>query len=199
LQVRRVLRGGTRRLFLGMGAFEFGNCAATLLILRATELLTAGRGEDAATRMGLLLYVAYNVAATLSSIPAGHLGDRRGTKVALVGGAGAFLVAYVLFAATGANVPVLIISFVLAGVGIGFAETGETAAVAARASEEIRGSAFGLLAGLQSAGNLVASAVAGLLWTAVSPRAAFLWLAAWMLAAIVAFMSLDEHRAKARE
>jgi MFS family permease len=199
LQVRPVLRGGTRRLFLGMGAFEFGNCAATLLILRATELLTAGRGEDAATRMGLLLYVAYNVAATLSSIPAGHLGDRRGTKVALLGGAGAFLVAYVLFAATGANVPVLIVSFVLAGVGIGFAETGETAAVAARASEEIRGSAFGLLAGLQSAGNLVASAVAGLLWTAVSPRAAFLWLAAWMLAAIVAFMSLDEHRAKARE
>ncbi len=194
LQVRPVLRGGTKRLFLGMGAFEFGNCAATLLILRATELMTPGRGEDAATQMGLLLYVAYNVAATLSSIPAGHLGDRRGTKMALVGGAAAFFIAYVLFATTGGSMPVLFVSFLLAGVGIGFAETGETAAVAARAPEAIRGSAFGLLAGLQSAGNLAASAVAGILWTAVSPRAAFFWLAGWMLIAIAAFMTLDEHR-----
>ena len=199
LQVRPVLQGGTRRLFLGMGAFEFGNCAATLLILRATELLTPGRGEDAATQLGVVLYIAYNLAATLSSIPAGHLGDRRGTKVALLGGAGAFLAAYLLFATVGANVPVLAASFVLAGVGIGFAETGETAAVAARAGEEIRGSAFGLLAGLQSAGNLAASVVAGLLWTAISPRAAFLWLAAWMAAAIIAFAMLDDERRNRRQ
>ncbi len=199
LQVRPVLRGGTRRLFIGMGAFEFGNCAATLLILRATELLTPGRGEHAATQMGLLLYVAYNVAATLSSIPAGHLGDRRGTKVALLGGAAAFLAAYVLLATTGAKLPVLLVSFILAGIGIGFAETGETAAVATRAPEAIRGSAFGLLAGLQSAGNLAASVIAGVLWTAVSPQAAFLWLASWMLVAIIAFMTLDEHRPTAQE
>ena len=44
-QVRPVLRAGMRRLFVGMGAFEFGNCAATLLILRATELLQPGRGR----------------------------------------------------------------------------------------------------------------------------------------------------------
>ena len=154
LQVRPVLRGGTTRLFVGMGAFEFGNCAATLLILRATELLQPGRGEARPPAVGVLLYVAYNVAATLSSIPAGHLGDRRGTKVTLVLGAAAFLAAYVLFADAGATLPVLAAGFVLAGVGIGFAETGETAAVAARAPEAIRGSAFGLLAGMQSAGNL---------------------------------------------
>ena len=37
VQVRPVLRGGLGRLFLGVGAFEFGNAAATLLILRATD------------------------------------------------------------------------------------------------------------------------------------------------------------------
>ena len=93
LQVRPVLRGGLGRLFAGMGAFEFGNCAATLLILRATELLEPGRGQDRAASIAVLLYVAYNSAATLASLPAGHLGDRRGTRLVLLGGAGAFLAA----------------------------------------------------------------------------------------------------------
>lgn len=48
----------------------------------------------------------------------------------------------------------------------------------------IRGSAFGLLAAVQSFGNLAASAIAGLLWTVVSPGAAFAYLATWMLVAV---------------
>ena len=194
LQVRPVLRAGMTRLFVGMGAFEFGNCAATLLILRATELLQPAYGPDTAARIGVLLYVAYNAAATLASIPAGHVGDRRGSRVTLVIGAGAFLAAYLLFAGVGARIPVLAAGFVLAGVGIGFAETGETAAVAARAPEAVRGSAFGLLAGMQSAGNLLASTIAGVLWTAVSPTAAFAWLAVWMAIAVLAFVMLPTDR-----
>jgi MFS family permease len=75
--------------------------------------------------------------------------------------------------------------FVFAGVGIGFAETAESAAVAGLAPEELIGSAFGLLAAVQSFGNFAASAVAGVLWTLVSPRAAFAYLAAWMLLSLV--------------
>ncbi|MGZ8631625.1 MAG: MFS transporter [Actinomycetota bacterium] len=194
LQVRPVLRLDLGRLFAGMGAFEFGNCAATLLILRATELLEPGRGQDRAASIALLLYVAYNVAATLTSLPAGHLGDRRGTRLVLLGGSVTFLAAYLVFAGSGANIPVLAAGFVLAGVGIGAAETAEHAAVATRADESVRGSAFGLLAALQSAGNLAASAVAGILWTAFSPTVAFIWLAAWMLAAVLAFLTMPGDR-----
>jgi MFS family permease len=86
----------------------------------------------------------------------------------------------------GASLLVLALFFVTAGIAIGFAETAEHAAVAALAPEELRGSAFGLLAAIQSVGNLAASAVAGGLWTLVSPRAAFLYLAAWMLLALAA-------------
>lgn len=188
LQVRPVMRGALGRLFVGMGAFEFGNAAATLMILRATELLTPGRGEHAAAQIAVLLYVGYNLAGTLASIPAGHLVDRRGSLLALVGGTLAFLLAYLTFAGTGASVAVLGLAFVLAGVGIGLVETAEATAVATLAPEPVRGSAFGLLAATQSAGNLAASAVAGILWTAVSPRAAFLWLATWMVAALIAFL-----------
>ena len=60
--------------------------------------------------------------------------------------------------------------------------------MAAEAPQELRGSAFGLLATVQSAGNLLASSMAGLLWTLVSPSAAFTYLVAWMAAASIALV-----------
>ena len=76
------------------------------------------------------------------------------------------------------------VAFVLAGVGIGCAETAEHAAVAAFAPQEIRGSAFGLLATVQAIGNVAASVIAGLLYTVASPMVAFVYLAVWMLIAL---------------
>jgi hypothetical protein len=37
---------------------------------------------------------------------------------------------------------------------------------------------------VESFGNLAASAIAGLLWTAISPRAAFIYPAGWMVLAL---------------
>jgi len=68
-------------------------------------------------------------------------------------------------------------------------ETAEHAAVAALAPVELRGSAFGLLAAVQSFGNLAASTIAGLLWTATSPRVAFAYLVTWMLLALVGLLA----------
>jgi hypothetical protein len=74
---------------------------------------------------------------------------------------------------------------VLAGVGIGAAETAEHAAVASLAPADVRGSAFGVLAAVQSAGNVAASAVAGILWTVFSPSVAFTYLTVSMLLALL--------------
>ena len=63
----------------------------------------------------------------------------------------------------------LALPFIAAGAGIGAAEIAEHAAVAASAPENMRGSAFGLLAAIQALGNVAANAIAGILWTAVSP------------------------------
>jgi MFS family permease len=180
-QVRPVLRGRLGRLFVGIGAFEVGNVAATLLILRATELLDESRSHDRAVEIALLLYAGYNLAATSASLLGGHFGDRRGAVSLFALGVGAFLVAYVGFVLAGASIAVLALTFALAGIGIGFVETAEHASVAQLAPSETRGSAFGLLAAVQSFGNLAASAVAGLLWTLVSPAAAFVYLSGWMV------------------
>ncbi|HEX5924785.1 MAG TPA: MFS transporter [Baekduia sp.] len=187
IQVRPVLTGKLGRLLVAVSAFEPGNIAATLLILRATELLTPGHGKDNAAQLALAPYTAYNIAATAISVPAGRHGDRRSPVQVLVGGTAAFAIAYLVLAVTGASLPILAIGFVLAGVGIGCVETAEHAAVAHLAPAALRGSAFGLLATVQSLGNFAASAIAGLLWTLVSPTAAFIYAAAWMLLALIAF------------
>ena len=72
LKVKPVLQGGLGRLFVGISAFELGNCAATLMILRATDLLEPGHGTDDATTIAIALYVVYNVSATVTSVAAGH-------------------------------------------------------------------------------------------------------------------------------
>lgn len=73
----------------------------------------------------------------------------------------------------------------IAGLGIGLVETAEHAAVAIFADDAIRGSAFGLLAAIQSFGNLAASAVVGLLYTLASPSFAFGYASVVMLAALI--------------
>jgi MFS family permease len=110
----------------------------------------------AATQMAIALYVTYNLAATVTSFPAGGLSDklgRRGPLLVTALGVVAFLLAFLAFAASNPTILLLLVAFVLAGIGIGCAETAE-------------------------------SAVAGLLYTIASPTVAFGYLAAWMLIAL---------------
>ncbi|MGI8712198.1 MAG: MFS transporter [Solirubrobacteraceae bacterium] len=188
LRIRPLMHGSLGRL-LAAAAFELGNLAATLLILRATELLEPRRSHSSAAQLALVLYALYNLAATITSIPAGRLGDRRGMLAILTAGAICFLAAYIGFAATGESFALLAVWFLLAGDGIGAAETAETAAVATLTPERLRGSAFGLLAAVQAAGDLAASVIARILWSAVSPTAAFLYVAAWMGLAVIGLLT----------
>lgn len=144
LRVRPVLHGPLRSLFAGISAFELGNCAATLLILRATELLEPGRSSTAAATAALWLYVGYTAAATGTSVPAGRHSDRTTPRRTLAFGVTAFALAYAGLAFHLDSWPALLPAFVLAGIGIGCVETAEHAAVAARAPAEMRGSAFSL-------------------------------------------------------
>jgi MFS family permease len=188
IRIRPVLHGRLGRLLGAITAYELGNAAVTLLILRATNLLSPGHGHDSAVKLAVLLYVGYNAAAMVTSVAAGHTTDRRGATAVLVTGALALLAAYVGFALAGAGFAVLGVLFVLAGTGKGAVETAQGAAVALLAPPELLGSAFGALATIQSFANLTASALAGALWTLVSPRTAFLYLAGWMAVSATALV-----------
>lgn len=194
IKIRPVLQGALGRLMIGVTIFEIGNCAATLLILRATDLLEPGRDTDTATQLAIGLYVAYNAAATLVSVPAGHVGDRTSAPRTLVFGVAAFAIAYTIFAIGPDSILGLAPAFIAAGIGIGIVETAEHAAVATMAPAQLRGSAFGLLAAVQSGGNLAASAVAGILYTAASPAWAFGFLAAAMVTSMIVLTATSQSR-----
>ncbi|MGZ4435882.1 MAG: MFS transporter [Trebonia sp.] len=158
-----------------------------MLILRATDLLTGpGLSVTAATSLAILLYVGHNVAATVGAVAGGHLIDRVSPRPVFAAAAALYVGAYTLFAVNVEAWPVLLVGFAAAGVGIGFAETTETTLVARLLPDELRGNGFGVLGLLQALGDLVSTVVVGILWTAVSPAAGFLYAAAWMLAAAVA-------------
>lgn len=191
IRVKPVLAGDLGRLMAAVAAFEVGNIAATLLILRASDLLAPEHGAKTATTIALGLYTAYNVAATVASVPAGRLSDRlgrRGPILVLAAGVAAFAVSYGLFTFDATAIAFLAIPFLLAGAGIGAVETAQHSAVAALAPKDLRGSAFGMLATVQSLGNLAASTIAGILWTTVSPTAAFTYLTAWMVIALAGLL-----------
>jgi len=194
LVVGPLLHGRLGRLLVGVTAFELGNPAATLLILRATALLGPGRSTDSATKTALALYLLYNLTASIVSLLAGRAGDRHGPARVLILGVLVSGAAYALFAMGVRGVVVLGVAFMLGGASVGLVETAESAAVAAAAPEDLRGSAFGLLAVVQSGGNLVASSVTGVLWAAFSPAVAFTYLATCMAGAIVVLLRMARQR-----
>ena len=149
------------------------------------------------TQLALVLYVLYNIAATVMSIPAGRHGDRYNPLRVLAAGAICFAAGYRVFAAGPRQPWLLAAGFILAGLGIGCGETASSAAVAALAPATLRGSAFGLLATAQAGANFIASAVAAILWTAVSLAAAFLFLAAAMIISVPLILASRRSHASA--
>ena len=192
----RLELGGLRRAgllgpLLPVAMFELGNVTTTLLILRATGLLHhGGRSLTAAASLAILIYAAHNLVATVTALLGGGWVDRggpqRGPRRVFATGAAVYVVAYGGFALGVRAWPALLAVFCLAGAGIGLAETAESALVAHLLPDRLRGSGFGLLGGVQSAGDLLSSAVVGVLYAAVSPTAGFAYAAGWMVLSVAA-------------
>jgi MFS family permease len=186
LELGALREAGILRALAPVTLFELGNCASTLLILRATGLLDPGRSATDAAAVAVLLFAAHNLVASALSYPAGRAVDRGGPRVVFAAALVLFALAYAGFALSLRSWPFLLLVFALAGAGMGLVETAEPALVARLLPDELRGSGFGLLGGVQSLGDFVSSAAVGGVWTAVSPGAAFTLAAAWMLVSLAA-------------
>jgi MFS family permease len=186
LELGALREAGMVRALAPVTLFELGNCATTLLILRATSLLHAGRSITNAAAVAVLLFAAHNLVGSAVSYPSGHIVDRRGPRLVFGAGVLLFGLAYLGFALHVRSWAVLLVFFALAGAGMGLTDTAESALVARLLPDELRGSGFGLLGGVQSLGDFVSSAAVGLVWTVVSPGAAFVVAAVWMALSVVA-------------
>lgn len=189
---------GAARALIPVSFFELGNLATTMLILRATDLLTGeGRSPAAAAALAIFFYAAHNGAATVASLIGGHLVDRAGPRPVFAAGGAVYVGAYLLFAFSPHTWAPVLAGFLLAGIGIGFAETAESTAVALALPDRLRGNGFGVLGLVQSAGDLGATVTAGILWAVFSPAAAFTYAAAWMLASVLFSHTLTPGKARA--
>jgi MFS family permease len=118
----------------------------------------------------------------VASAGGGELSDRLGRRTLIAAGWVVYALVYVGFAAFDA--PLAIVAVFLAyGLYFGLTEGVEKAWVADLTPAAARGTAFGIYNAMLGAGGLVASVLFGLLWTRVSPDAAFATGASLALAA----------------
>lgn len=178
--------GPYRRLLVGVGLYGLGNFSATLLILRATDLLHyGGRSTADAAAIAVLLYAAHNAANSLFAYPAGVVADRFGRRLVLIFGIGLFAVASLGFVSDSRNIALLALLFVLVGASTALVETGEGSYAAELLHDSIRGRGFGVLGLVDGIGDLVSSVVVGILFTVTDPAWGFVYAA--VLAASGAF------------
>lgn len=170
----RALPRDYRRFLAAVFLFGLGDFARTLLILRATQLLTpsAGPARAAATAMGL--YVLHNVIYAAASFPVGLLADwmRRPQRLLVLGYAVGTLTA-VLAAIATPSAMVLAMVFQFAGLTLAFEDTLEGTIAAVEVPPELRGTGFGVLASVNGVGDLLSSSLVGVTWSVLGAGPAF--------------------------
>lgn len=164
------------RVFLFVSAvFALGNSSDVFLILRAKDL-------GFTTAAAVLAYVLYNAVYALASYPAGAVSDWLGQRNVFVGGLGVFALVYLGFAGASQGWQVWAL-FGVYGLYTALTEGVGKALAANLAGAEQRATALGLYHAVTGIMTLLASSVAGLLWSAFGPAATFGYGAALALLA----------------
>ncbi|HET7420077.1 MAG TPA: MFS transporter [Candidatus Dormibacteraeota bacterium] len=169
------------RLMLPIGVFGFSNFTTAFFTLRVAQVLRPEVGVAAATAAAVGFYLAHNAVGTAVSFPAGWLADR-------VGKAPVLAAAYATF---GVACAVAIVGHGWVAVGVLALLVGAESPVVSSVEQSLSGSlvdepklgtAYGVLNGINGAGDLGSSVIAGVLYSA-SPAAAFSFGAAFSLIA----------------
>jgi len=178
----RQLPVSFRRFLVGVFAHGMGDFAPTLLILRASQILTPHYGAARAATLAIGLYTLHNVVFATVSYPAGALADRIGKRELLAVGYGVAAVMCVGFIFAPSTLAWLAVLFVLAGIHIGIQQGLEKSLAAGLLATGIRGTGFGVLATVNGIGDFASSVIVGALWSMVAPAAGFLYGAIFSLA-----------------
>jgi MFS family permease len=170
--------------------FSLGNASDAFLLLRLSELGVPALWIP-------LLWSALHVVKSSSSLVGGGLSDRFGRRGMIALGWVIYATVYAAFGFSDSR-PVVITIFLVYGLYFGLTEGAEKAWVADMAPADRRGTAFGIYNAALGVGGLVASLLFGLIWTLVSPRAAFLTGAALAVVASLLLVALFPGAGKGR-
>jgi MFS family permease len=178
----------------GVFAHGIGDFAPTLLILRATQILSPRLGMGRAAAMSVGLYTFHNFISAAASYPAGALGDRVGKRGLLAAGYLVGTVTYAGFILEPPTVPVLVVLFGLAGIHQATQQSLEKSLAAELLPAAARGSGFGVLATVNGIGDLMSSVMVGALWSGVSPAAGFAYAGILTMAGALLVYFFTGHR-----
>jgi MFS family permease len=161
--------------------FGLGNSSNTFLILRTKNL-----GTPLTTT--ILIYAFFNLVAALASYPAGYLSDRFGRKGVLLAAFGVFTLVYAVFGFA-TRLVLLGALFVMYGLYQGIFRTVGKALATDFLPPELHASGIGWYTATVGISGLVASLVAGQLWTRIGPPAAFIYGAIFALLGSLALLA----------
>jgi MFS family permease len=173
-----------RRYLGGILVFGCGDFSRTLLILYVTQHVSGSLFSFSGAKLAIALYVVHNAVSALAAFPLGALGDRVGHRTVIVAG-------YLLAAGTTAGFAwapstprVIVLLFVASGVYIACEEVAEKAYAVDLLPRATRGTGLGLLAAVNGIGDMISSAMVGMLWAAYpsSPGIGFVMAAGFQLA-----------------
>ena len=167
---------GQLKLYLFVALlFTLGNSSNAFLLLRAKSV-------GFADNQVILLYLVFNVIASILSIPLGRLSDRVGRKKLLVSGYIVFSIVYLGFALASSQVTILL-SFILYGFYSAMITGVERAYIAEISPKDLKGTMLGLHSTIVGIALLPASLIAGLLWDGFGVSSPFLFGSAMSLIA----------------
>ncbi len=173
-----------------VGLFSLGNSSKAFMILKAQHV-----GLDATWIAGI--YMTFNVAYVLVSIPAGVLADRLGKPPVIIVGFMLFALVYAGFAVA-ADLWAIVGLFILYGVYMGLTEGVQRAYLATLVPEGRTATGFGLYHMIVGLAILPASLIAGVLWDHIGPAAPFWFGAGTAVLASLAFIAFTGLHGRSR-
>lgn len=165
-----------KRLLIAVGIFALVNSSDVFLIMKA-------RSDGFSDTWAIGAYIGYNLIYAGLSWPLGVVSDKRGKGFAFRLGLLFYAATYMIFAFS-VSAPAIWIGFGLYSVYAALSESIIKAWVSELAPPELKGSAFGLLTMVMSAGAFISSILAGALWEHVSTGSPFYMAALGAVAAI---------------
>jgi len=170
-----------RQYLAGILLFGCGDFSRTLLILYVTQHAQGTLFGWQGATLAIALYMLHNAVSAVAAFPLGALSDwvgrRRVVTIGYLFAGGTTLG----FAFLGTTPFVLVLLFVCSGVYIACEEVAEKACAAELLKEESRGTGMGLLAATNGIGDMVSSALVGVLWSLAPTRPALGFAAAGCL------------------
>jgi MFS family permease len=175
-----VASGDYKRLVAGLLFFALFNSSDVFLLLKTKEIT----GSDQTT---IIAYIFYNIVYAMASYPLGVLADKLGIRKVFVSGLLLFAIVYLLFGLTSSTV-LLFTAFFIYGIYAAATEGISKAWITNMAHNTNTATAVGFYTSCESICTLLASIIAGGIWTGLGSTPAFIVTAAAAVLVLLYFM-----------